>query len=232
MKIIDCKQGSEQWMEARAGIPTASELDNLVTPEWKIRKGAGVDSYLAKKVAERWFGGALPGFSVFETEQGKILEGEAIPWLELERNIEVKRVGFITTDDGKAGCSPDGVIGERGLEIKCPSPAVHVSYLLAGVLPKDYAAQVQGGLYVTGWKEWTFLSYSRRFPALELTITSNDEAQSAIEEALALFTAKLDRAYARLLEINGGPPRRSQQDFARQSTKDAEKYFGMEPSNA
>ena len=39
MKILNCEQGSLEWFEARAGIPTASEFSCLVTPLWKIRTG-------------------------------------------------------------------------------------------------------------------------------------------------------------------------------------------------
>ena len=54
MKILDVVQGSEAWLRARAGIPTASEFGNLVTPLWKIRSGDMVDGYLSRKLAERW----------------------------------------------------------------------------------------------------------------------------------------------------------------------------------
>ena len=56
-------------------------------------------------------------------EQGMIVEEEARPWYALEYDKLVKQVGFITTEDGRFGCSPDGLIeGEEcGLEIKSPT---------------------------------------------------------------------------------------------------------------
>lgn len=196
-------------MIARAGIPTASEFDNLLTPEMKPRVGAMPESYLAKKVAEAWQGGPLAQLNVFDVEQGKILEEEAVPWFELEYSTPIQRVGLITTDDGRCGCSPDGLIGEDGgIEIKCPAVHTHVGYLLKGTLPKDYAAQVYGSMFVTGRKWWKFLSYRRRLPALVLTVERDDEAMESIQEALTLFLARFDRAMDRLIEINGGPPKR------------------------
>jgi len=206
MKIHDVAQGSVEWMQMRAGIATASEFDCLVTPEFKVRTGDMPKSYLAKKLAEAWLGGPLLGFNMFDMDQGQILEGEAIPWYELEYGQEVQRVGLVTTDDGRVGCSPDGLLKGSGLEIKCPRPETHTGYLLKGVLPKDYAAQVHGGMYVTGFHSWTFLSYRRRFPPLLLTIERDDEIQKAIGEALASFLEAFDAGWQKLCEINGGPP--------------------------
>ena len=39
MKIIPCEQNTPEWQAARCGIPTASEIDSLVTPLGKLRSG-------------------------------------------------------------------------------------------------------------------------------------------------------------------------------------------------
>jgi hypothetical protein len=212
MKILPFEQGSVEWMRARAGIPTASEFDNIISPTWKIRTGEMPKSYLAAKLAEAWRDGPLIGFNVFDVEQGRILEEEARPWLELELDTEIARVGLCTRDDGRVGCSPDGIIwGEDegcGVEIKCPQPTAHVKYLLRGEVPPEYLAQVHGGMYVTGFKEWKFLSYSRGFPKLLLTVELNEDIQTAIHEAVEAFLREFDVAFERLYEINGGPPKR------------------------
>lgn len=203
-------QRSVEWMQARAGIPTASEFDALLTPEFKIRTGQMPLTYLAKKVAEAWQGGPLAGFNTFDMDQGNILEEEAVPWYELEFGEVIDRPAFITTDDGRIGCSPDGLLGQDGgIEIKCPEVHTHVGYLLAGELPPQYAAQVHGSMFVTGRKWWKFLSYRRHFPALLLTVERDEEAQEMIAEALEQFLGRFDRAMERLAELNGGPPKRT-----------------------
>lgn len=208
MKIHEVDQGSLEWMQLRAGIPTASELDALLTPKWKIKTGAGPQTYLEKKLAEWWQGGPLPGFSgAFDMEQGQILETEARPWYALTYNVDIQRVGFITTDDGTAGCSPDGLINGSGLEIKCPQAHTHVGYLLAGVLPDEYAAQVHGSLFVTGLPAWRFVSYRRGFPPLVLEVERDEEICETISNALALFQEQLEEGKGRMIEINGEPPR-------------------------
>ena len=115
MKIhTEFAQNSLEWLQARSGIPTASEFDALVTPELKIRTGETPTSYLHKKIAEAWQGGPLPQFQGLDMEFGHIREEEAIPWFELEYGVPVQRVALVTTDDGRIGCSPDGLIGEDG----------------------------------------------------------------------------------------------------------------------
>lgn len=212
MKIhTEYAQGSVDWMIARSGIPTASEFDQLLTPEWKIRTGQMPQSYLARKIAEWWLGGPLPGFNVFDTDQGHILEDEAKPWFTLETGREVQSVGLITSDDDRIGCSPDGLLGEDGgIEIKCPAPQTHVGYLLSGEVPKDYLPQVHGAMFVSGRPKWTFLSYRRNFPALIVEVERDDEIQDKIAEALALFLTKFEEGKKRLCEINGGPPKRTE----------------------
>lgn len=195
MKIhSDIFQGSLDWIKLRFGKVTASELDNLVTPEFKLRTGEMPYTYLCTKVAEALHG-PLPGFDVFDTEQGRILEEEAIPFFELTYNRDIRRVGFIENDPATAGCSPDGLLGEdNGIEIKCPSAQVHVKYLLKGTVPKDYLAQVHCSMFVTGFPRWTFFSYRRKFPPLVITVERDEEIISKIGVAVSTFRASFDEA--------------------------------------
>lgn len=210
MIIHPAPQNSAAWLEARCGIPTASEFSNLVTPLGKICTGKGLESYLSTKLAE-WWGGPVGGFNSFATEQGHLGEENAIPWFEFETNQDVQRVGLCLTDDERVGCSPDGLLGDDGgLEIKCPQRPNHIKYLLAGVVPPDYVLQVQGCLFVTKRKSWTFVSYARGLPKLVLTVLPDSDLQDAINEAVNAFLERFQAAKARLIELNGGegPPKR------------------------
>ncbi len=205
MKIHDCEQMTIEWIRLHFGIPSAAALDQLLTPNFELRKGDMPASYVFKKVAEVIQNRPTIDLSTssFMMEQGMILESEARPWFELEYDKKVKTVGFITTDDGRVGCSPDGLIlnDECGLEIKCPSAPVHVKYLVNGVLPKEYAAQVLGSMFVTGFQKWIFVSYRRGFPALVLEIQRDEKAMSMIRAAVNQFHADFDRAMDRISNI-------------------------------
>jgi len=211
MKIIQCQQGTPQWFAARSGIPTASEFHRLVSPLWKIRTGDGPATFLSEKLAEKWTGQPLPQLQRFGAlEQGTILEEESLPFFELKTGLELQRVGFCTTDDGRAGCSPDSLIDpDSGLECKCPQSPGHVSWLIDGVLPPEHAAQVHGCMFVTGRPTWHFLSYRRGFPHLLLTIERDEKIQKTLKTALDDFNEKFDAAWKRLCEIAGGEPKRA-----------------------
>lgn len=200
-------QGSSAWLAARAGIVTASEINSLVTPKFKPREGAGVQTYLAQKVAEKWMGGPLMGFSSFETEQGEIVEDEARAWLALTLEADIEEVGLILSDDDRSGCSPDGIINRTiGLELKCPQPTNHVKWLLAGGVPEEHLAQMHFGMFVTGFQEWQFLSYRRHFPPLHVTVRRDEQIQKVLRDALELFLTAFDAAYDRLAATEGRTP--------------------------
>lgn len=204
MIVLDVKQGTDEWLRARAGIPTASELDNIVSPTLKLRTGEMPQSYAARKVAERWLGYPMQSFSGGVMEQGSILESEAIPLLEIRLGATIERHGFITTDDGTFGCSPDGVFGCSGLEIKCPQPPNHVRWLTRGGCPPEHLLQCHGGMYVTGAAEWKFVSYCRGLPLLMVRVTRSQEAIDAIGEALRELGKISEAMYAAVLAANGG----------------------------
>ncbi len=205
MKIHDCEQMTLEWIRLHFGIPTAACLDQLLTPEFELRKGEMPKTLVYKKVAEVIQNRPMIDLdkSSFMMEQGMILEEEARPWFELEYEKKIKQVGFITSDDGRVGCSPDGLIeGEEcGIEIKCPAAHTHVKYLVNGVLPKEYVAQVYGSMFVTGFKRWMFVSYRRGFPALVLEIQRDENAMAAIERAIFEFHHQFEQATHRIKNI-------------------------------
>jgi len=202
------QQNSLEWLHAHAGVLTASQFGQFFDSDWEVRTGEMPKKLLARKLAEWWMGGPLIANEVntFSIEQGRILEQEALPWLTLEKDIAVERVGFVTTDDGLIGCSPDGLIGDNsGIEVKCPNADTHVRYLIDGGLPREYVAQVHGCLYVTQRPSWLFLSYRRGFTPLLLTISRNQEIMDKIHLGLQAWHQWFAVCKDRLEKINGEP---------------------------
>lgn len=208
MKTHECTQGSAEWFKLRAGIPTASEFHRLVTPKWKIKTGDGPHTFMCEKLAEKWTGMPLPQVQGFGAlEQGTIIEEEARPYFELTTGREIQQVGFITTDDGRIGCSPDGIFADGGgIEIKAPQAHTHVGYLLENAVPEDYLAQVHGAMLVTGADSWEFLSYRRHFPPLHVTVRRDEQIQKVLRMALDVFLESFDAAYEKLAATEGRTP--------------------------
>lgn len=199
MKVFDCKQGTSEWLRLRLGVPTASEIDALVSPEGAIRRGQGPQTFLYKKLCEKLLGYPIGGSGSFATEQGTILESEARPWYCFSNEIDVQTPGFCTTDDGRVGCSPDGLIGtDGGLEIKCFQPEHSLRCLLENEVPKEYVIQIQTSLWVTQRKWWDFLSYSRQWPPLVIRVLPEPKIQAALSEALDAFNERFDALLARI----------------------------------
>lgn len=203
MRIHEIPQGDLEWLKLRVGKVTASELNNLLTPAFKPRDGEMPKTYLYSKVAEAWRGEPLPGFSSHSTEQGQLLEDEARREFAFDTEHKVRNVGFVETDDGTFGCSPDALLDEDGgLELKCPEPTNHVRYLLNGELPPQYACQVHGSMFATGRPWWKFVSYRRGFPTFTIRVERDERICRAIEEVVSDFAAKLTAALEQLKQAN------------------------------
>lgn len=168
MKKIDCDQNSIEWMNARCGLPTASEFSKLITSTGAPSKS--IEGY-AEKLAGDFYAGVQ--LDVWEgnqyTEFGHELEQESVDYYEF--NYEpTQTVGFITDDKGLYGCSPDRCVGKEGL-LECKNlPKQHIKVLLYykkhGRIPPAYIPQIQGQLFITGLKWCDSLFYSKHLPKL------------------------------------------------------------------
>ena len=195
--LRNLKQGSDDWLRLRLGIPTTSRFDKIITPS-KMQLSRSAEGYMYELISECVYG-EKGNISNEWVRRGSDMEGEAVTFYEFVQNTEVERVGFCLTDDKKIGCSPDGLIGEDGgLEIKVPSLAVHLKYLSDGVLPVEYRAQVQGALYVTGRKWWDFISYNPSVESLILRVEPDEEFHNKFNDLIVDFLRDYDKARVRL----------------------------------
>jgi len=199
----DILQGDEGWLKLRIGKVTASELGNLLTPEFKQREGETPKTYLYSKVAEAWRGQPLPSFTSWATEQGELLEAEARKWFAFVTEHKIRNIGVVEAEGGRFGCSPDALLdADGGLELKAPQSTNHVRYLMEGILPKDYVTQVHGCLYATGRPWWKFVSYRRGFPSLVLKIERDEEICEKIAKAVERFSKSFDEAMQKLKDAD------------------------------
>lgn len=200
MKIIECTQGDIAWVEARLGKPTASEFHRILTPKGDLSKQA--NKYAYRLLAEFFLNQQMDSLEGLEwIEHGKMSEDDAVRIYEFIHDVEVQKVGFITTDDGRIGASPDRLIGKNGMEVKCPSPQVHIGYLL-GDLGDKYKPQVQGEIFV-GEFEWVdFFSHNVNFKPVDLRTFRDDGYIKLMEVALKDFCDMKDEMLDKI-KVNG-----------------------------
>jgi len=191
MIIKNFEQGSQEWHQARTAMPSASQFKNIVTSDGKASKSRS--KYLYQLAGERITGHRDEIFQNAAMSRGIELEPEARDLFAMVTGLEVNKIGMCVHDSGLFSCSPDGMMDNGiGLEIKCPSMAVHVEYLLKGKVPADYYQQVHGSMLVAGYKQWFFMSY---YPGLRPLIhleSRDDDFCEKLEAALKSFCAELD----------------------------------------
>lgn len=182
-------QGSPEWLQARLGIPSASEFTKILTPK-KMELSAQATEYAYQLIAEELLREPIKDLNnLYWIERGKMLEPDAVAAYEAETFNETKAIGFITNDEGTLGCSPDRLVKSGGiLEIKCPAPQTHVGYGLTGFDDK-YKCQVQGQLYITGlpWCQW--FSYHPDFPPVLMKMERDEKFIDILAKTLAEFVA-------------------------------------------
>lgn len=200
MNIIDHEQGTEEWLAARRGVPTASRFDRIITAKTG-KVSAQASAYIAELIAQTIIE-PEPMEPTEAMQHGIETEAAARAWYEFETGQAVQQVGLCMDDGGRFGASPDGLIEpEGGLEIKCPQPATHTGYLLAKGLPDKYKPQVHGSLVVTGRAWWDFVSYCPGLPPL-LVRVERDEYTAKVAEALDVFWGAYQMELAKFKELS------------------------------
>lgn len=195
---LDCEQGSEEWLKARLGIPTATGFENIVTATGK--KSSGQIKYMAELIEESILGLQDNTFKSNFMERGNQLEPLARSAYEFITGNDVIQVGGVYLDEHKeVMVSPDGLIPElkKGLELKCPKMSTHIRYLLEGGVPAEYIVQVQANLWVTGYDTWDFVSYCPEYQkqTIYLYTAKRDEVlMNAFDKLIPQFLNTL-RAY-------------------------------------
>ena len=163
MRVITADQGTDEWKQARVGVPSGSKFADIMA------KGGGATraTYLTALSLERITGVREDFKTTFAMEQGTEREPFARSAYEAHTGQFVTEIGFCMHDTLMVGVSPDGLVGKTGMtEYKCPMPKTHLEYLRLepGKCPTAYRWQVQGQLWVAE-REWCdFVSYNPDFP--------------------------------------------------------------------
>lgn len=197
MKIYNFEQRTPEWYAIRRGRPSASVFSSIVTCDGKPSKSA--DKLLYKLAGEILTGKSEEMFQNDAMRRGVELEPDARMFYELSTGCTVEQIGFCLNDEETFGCSPDGLVGADGLiEIKVPSIATHISYMLDNCVPSEYYQQVQGQLLVTE-RDWCdFVSYHPDMKSFIYRQYRDEAFISKLNAELIAFTKRLKEIVEKL----------------------------------
>ena len=183
-------QGTDEWLQARCGLLTASTIGQLITPK-TVRPAANDYSraLTATLVAERITRHVEPIYVSTDMERGTLDEPYARD-IYSEHYAPATEIGFMVRDFGtiRIGYSPDGLVGTDGLiEIKSRRQKKHLETILADEVPLENMAQIQTGLLVSG-REWLdYVSYCGGMPLYVKRVFPDPKWQQAILDAANIF---------------------------------------------
>jgi putative phage-type endonuclease len=176
------EQRTEEWFAARLGKVTASRVADVLA---KIKSGesASRKNYKMELVVQRLTNKVGESFTNAAMEWGTEQEPFARMAYEAHTGTFVKEEGFVDhpTIEG-FGCSPDGIVGEGLIEIKCPNTATHIETVLENKAPSKYIPQMQAQMACTGAKWCDFVSFDPRVPEdLQLFVVRVERDQEYID---------------------------------------------------
>jgi hypothetical protein len=195
-------QGSDEWLQARCGLLTASEMKLILTPTLKVADNDKTRAHVYELLAQRITKYVEPHYVSDDMLRGQEDEIEA-RILYAERYAPVEEMGFITNDRWgfTIGYSPDGLIGDDGL-IECKSRRQKfqietlVECVAAQKAPADYIMQLQTGLLVSERKWIDFISYCGGIHMITIRVYPDPVIQGAIIEAATQFEKRLEEKRA------------------------------------
>jgi len=189
----DLLQGSDEWLLARCGILTASEMKLIMSPTLKPAKNDKSRSHVFELLAQRITGYVEPAYVTDDMLRGQEDEIEA-RLLYAQNYAPVSEMGFITNDRWgfTIGYSPDGMVGDDGLiECKSRRQKFQVQTIVENVagtgIPDDYLLQVQTGMLVSERKWCDLISFSGGLPMATMRVEADPVIQNAIVEAATAF---------------------------------------------
>lgn len=198
------EQGTAEWHLLRLGKVTASRIADVLS-KGKSGESASRTKYRTELVTQRLTGLPSESFTNAAMEWGTTTEPLARTAYEVESGNFVEQVAFIDHPTIEwFGCSPDGLVLDGLIEIKCPNSTTHVDYLADNKPPAKYIPQMQCQMAVTGRKWCDFVSFDPRLPddlqLLVVRLERDDEYIEAMEAEVKKFLSEVDEMFTKLKE--------------------------------
>jgi putative phage-type endonuclease len=197
------EQGSIEWKLLRAGNATASRIAEIIA-KTKTGYSTSRENYLTELVIER-FGVLSEGFTNAAMQHGTDTEPFARATYESINGVMVQQIDYVSHPTIKrAGASPDGLVDEGLIEIKCPDSKTHFNYMLADEVPNKYKPQMAWQMACTGAKWCDFVSFDNRVPDelqyFQIRYDRDDEYIEMLEKEVVIFLGEVEERFNQLQE--------------------------------
>lgn len=190
---LDITQGTDEWLQLRTGLITASEMKLLMTPTLKPANNDKSRSHLYELAAQRISNYTEPSFISEDMMRGWSDEVLARD-LYAKNYAPVQECGFVTEEINghTVGYSPDALVGDDGLvECKSRRQKYQIKTICDCMVPDEYMLQIQTGLLITGRKWLDFVSYCGGLPMMVVRVYPDHKMQEAIIETIASAEAQI-----------------------------------------
>jgi putative phage-type endonuclease len=206
------EQGTESWFADRLGKVTASRLADVLA-KTKTGYSASRANYMTQLVLERITQTRAESFSNAAMAWGTEQEPFARAAYEAHTGQMVEEVGFMPHPTIEAaGASPDGLVGDGMVEIKCPSSSTALECWLThsqGGNPVDakYYAQMQWQMRCADRAWCDYVVFDPRMPAkaqlFVFRVERNEDWLKIAEDEVLKFLAEVDAKVKSLKIIIG-----------------------------
>jgi len=179
---IDCQQNTDDWLDMRAGKVTGSAIGKIMAnygkpfgePAKKLAVDIAVERITGKRITTN-------DYKNSHMERGHEEEPIARMLYEEMFFVDVSNGGFY--DNGKTGCSPDGLVLNEGvIEIKSVIATTHYATIERGGFDPAYKWQCYFNLNESG-RDWIdFVSYCSSYPFGNQLYVDRIEKYDIVEE--------------------------------------------------
>jgi putative phage-type endonuclease len=202
------EQRTQEWFSERLGKVTASSLHKVLA---KTKTGYGADrgNYLTQLIIERITGQKAESYTNASMQWGIEQEPAARAAYEAHRGVLVTEVGFIPHPTIEmAGASPDGLVEDGMVEIKCPdSKTALEAWLSKNPVESKYFAQMQWQMACAKRPWCDYVIYDPRMPVkarlLVVRVTRDDRWLEEAETEVKKFLGEVDEKVKSLKSIIG-----------------------------
>lgn len=212
----DLEQGSDEWLAARRGILTASEMHLALTPTLKVANNDKTRAHAFELAAQRVTDFTEPHFVSDDMLRGTEDEADALSIYMDKYEPTAKACGFVTCDfhGFLIGYSPDCIVGDDGLaEAKSRRQKFQMQVISQQIetgapwIPPEHVLQCQTGLLVTGRQWLDYISYCSGMPMVTIRVYPDAEMHEAIVEASEAFEDRVRGIVKRYLDARQSLPR-------------------------